>query len=174
MSIPIVVFIFGGILLLIGILGGGFEVRELKVPKVGWVPRLMATIGGVFFVLWGANMTLSAPLNDTRSPTPVEFTIEDELGQNQVSEQVTIVLNGKVVGQLTINEDYPKSMISVRVSQAGQYSYTADATAVFDVNSTRYSYSGAGQGMIEVKPGKKFAVQGSATGDTWLVALVEE
>jgi len=53
MTLPIVIFAFGGLLLLIGILGGGFEIKGLKIPKVGSVPRLLATIASLFFIVWG-------------------------------------------------------------------------------------------------------------------------
>ena len=46
-------FIFGALLLLIGILGGGFEVKELKLPKVGWSIRLISSILGAFFIAIG-------------------------------------------------------------------------------------------------------------------------
>lgn len=53
-------FIFGALLLLIGILGGGFEVKELKVPKVGWSIRLISVIVGAFFIAMslGFNVTI--------------------------------------------------------------------------------------------------------------------
>jgi len=35
MSIEIVAFVFGGLLLFVGVVGGGFEVKELEIPKVG-------------------------------------------------------------------------------------------------------------------------------------------
>jgi hypothetical protein len=35
MTVEIIVFIFGGLLLVIGLLGGGLEIKELKIPKVG-------------------------------------------------------------------------------------------------------------------------------------------
>ena len=43
-------FIFGALLLLIGIVGGGFEVKELKLPKVGWPIRLISIIIGTVFI----------------------------------------------------------------------------------------------------------------------------
>ncbi len=43
-------FILGGILVLVSILGGGFEVRELKVPKVNGFTRLIAAVAGTVFI----------------------------------------------------------------------------------------------------------------------------
>jgi hypothetical protein len=43
-------FLFGGLLLLIGIVGGGFEVKELKLPNVPPGGRAAATALGLIFV----------------------------------------------------------------------------------------------------------------------------
>jgi hypothetical protein len=51
MTLQIVLLIFSGLLLLIAIIGGGFEVRELKIPKVERTPRILAALGGTIFVL---------------------------------------------------------------------------------------------------------------------------
>ena len=47
-------FIFGAILVAIGILGGGFEVKELKVPHVTFGVRIIAGIAGLIFVGLGS------------------------------------------------------------------------------------------------------------------------
>ena len=38
MELNLVAFLFGAILLAVAILSGGFELKELKVPKVSWFP----------------------------------------------------------------------------------------------------------------------------------------
>jgi len=45
-SFPILAFGFGLILLLVAILGGGFELQQLKVPKVGAAARIASAITG--------------------------------------------------------------------------------------------------------------------------------
>jgi len=47
MAIQMAVFMLGSLLMLVAILGGGFEVKELKVPKVGRVSRLSACACGM-------------------------------------------------------------------------------------------------------------------------------
>lgn len=65
MNIQLVAFGFGCLLLMVAILGGGFEVKELKVPKVGRAPRFAACLFGVLFVFIGIksdlNLTALAP-----------------------------------------------------------------------------------------------------------------
>ena len=46
-------FIFGAILLAVAILGGGFEVKEIKVSNVSVGVRIVAGIVGLFFIVLG-------------------------------------------------------------------------------------------------------------------------
>ena len=56
MSIDALAFGLGAILLLIGILGGGFELRELKIPTVSKPVRFISLVAGVFLLLIGIGM----------------------------------------------------------------------------------------------------------------------
>jgi len=190
MNIQIVAFVFGGLLLFIGVLGGGFEVKELKIPKVGVGVRVVSVVVGVVFIclgFGGAMQGNSQARSDSHdgvvmagppaAPPPseaVDFTLTDQLGHGEISEQVTILVDGKNVGNLTVNEQYPDSRIMVTVPKPGQHSYTAEAVAVFNVQGIPMQYSGAGQGMINVSQGKIYFLRGSMTGSTWLVSIEEQ
>ena len=50
MSIEAMSFILGGLLVGIGLLGGGIEIREIKIPQVGRLPRLFSLLVGTAFV----------------------------------------------------------------------------------------------------------------------------
>jgi hypothetical protein len=52
-------FLVGAILLAVGIVGGGFEVKEIKVPKVGGLPRFLSAVFGVVFVMFGMNVRIN-------------------------------------------------------------------------------------------------------------------
>lgn len=190
MTIGAVLLVFGMLLLLIGILGGGFEMKELKIPKVGPVPRVIAFTLSLMFLLLGTAMILtefSPPSYPNESPSvgpsepgresvptfSVDFKIYDQLGESQLSEQVSVLIDGKFVGTITVNEDYPNSVMNITVPSAGQHSYTLDAQAVFYDQGTAFEYSGAGQGMIDVSEGDEFDLAASISGSTWLVSLVE-
>ncbi len=73
MSINIVAFIFGCILILIGIIGGGFELKELKIPKVGSFTRVIAILGGAFFISMGIGF-LDQERKQVQPVEPVELT----------------------------------------------------------------------------------------------------
>jgi len=194
MNLPVVAFIFGGILL-----------KELKVPKVGTGVRVLSAIVGLLFICVGfsAGTGTSASASgvshqavvqaDTPPPPvepsevshqavihadpppppvePVDFFLTDQLGDDEVSEQVTVLVDGRDVGNLTVNETYPTSRLKVTVPP-GQHSYTAEATAVVDDQGTEYR--GVGQGMINVRAGKTYSLRGSVSGNTWLVSIEEE
>ena len=57
-------FLFGALLVLIGVVGGGFEIIQLKIPKVGLGVRIFATVVGLFFLFLGFASSDSAPLSD--------------------------------------------------------------------------------------------------------------
>jgi hypothetical protein len=101
------------------------------------------------------------------------FAILNTLGEAQVSEQVVILVDGKTVGTLTVNQDFPEAMLKVTVPKPGTYSYTVEAQAVFNNQGNLFGYQGAGQGNISVQSGKQFRLVGSFSGDTWLVTLQE-
>jgi hypothetical protein len=81
-SSEIIVFVFGCLLLLIAILGGGFEVKELKIGKVGQFARAGCSLLGLLFValgIWLHSSSIPGPEkgplpNNTVSPTPIQNT----------------------------------------------------------------------------------------------------
>ena len=103
----------------------------------------------------------------------VYFTIRDELGEGQVSERVRVLINGKEVGTLTVNEYYPTSTVTVAVPDDGPYSYVLEATAVFKDDNQLREIVGMGQGLISVKNGNVYDLASSISGDTWLAHMEE-
>jgi PAN domain len=53
MTLQAMSFIFGALLLAVGILGGGFEVKEVKVSNVTTSGRIFAGLAGLVFVVLG-------------------------------------------------------------------------------------------------------------------------
>src|SRR5262249_27765316 len=50
MTVQTLSFIFGALLLLVGILGGGFEVKEVKIPQISRTGRWLASAAGLIFL----------------------------------------------------------------------------------------------------------------------------
>lgn len=101
MSIQIMLLLFGGILVLIAIIGGGFELRELKIPQVEKTARILAAFGGIAFVVM-------AIYYDSRSlgknPAPPAFSQSNQSNQNnqpnqnnQFSEPETVAVAGDII-----------------------------------------------------------------------------
>jgi len=67
MTPQIVVVVLGGILILAGLLGGGFELKELKMPRVGGVARVLSLVAGIVLLGLGLKMT---PQNTSDATPP--------------------------------------------------------------------------------------------------------
>ena len=68
MSLQSMSFIFGAILLAVGILGGGFEIKEIKVSNVSIGVRIVAGIVGLVFIGFGFWQQLSAVIEPVSDP----------------------------------------------------------------------------------------------------------
>jgi hypothetical protein len=84
MTLQSLSFIFGGLLLLVGILGGGFEVKEIKIPTVPLGGRIVAAMVGLVFI--GLAFKTPEPADERRAPSaarmgPMEYGI-DRLGSD--------------------------------------------------------------------------------------------
>ena len=53
MTLQTMSFIFGALLLAVGLLGGGFEVKEVKVSNVTQTTRVLAGLAGLVFIVLG-------------------------------------------------------------------------------------------------------------------------
>lgn len=106
------------------------------------------------------------------NPSPVRFKVGNRLGHEfgQVSEKVTLLINGRLVADLNVNMQYPTSVIEVNLPSKGTYSYTANGRAVFRDGR---EYSCAGQGFIDVSQGKFFAFAANMGGGMCQIVLVE-
>ena len=73
-SIPnynIMLIVIGVGLLLIGLIGGGLEIKEMKIPKIGIAPRIGTSLLGIILLL--AGIVFSLPSDVAKSdalPTP--------------------------------------------------------------------------------------------------------
>jgi hypothetical protein len=168
------IVVLGGLLILAAVIGGGFEVKEVKIPKIGGGARTLAGFSGILLLALGVGMHKEDSNHTNNEKSVVTFLIVDSLGENQVSEQVRVLIDGKEVGILGINEHYPNCNITVSVPRPGQYSYVLEAKAVFrNLHGQLYEIVGVGQGNIFVSHGKKYELASTITGDTWLAHMQE-
>jgi len=69
MSIDIVAFIFGAILLSTGLWGGGLSIRDISIPKIGVIPRAASIGMGIFIILMGIGLSDFGVEPDNEDPT---------------------------------------------------------------------------------------------------------
>ena len=62
------IFLLGALLLSTGAIGGGFEVRELKIPKIGAFSRIVAASAGGFLILLALELYVSETNPDPPEP----------------------------------------------------------------------------------------------------------
>lgn len=63
------ILLIGVLMVFIGIFGGGFEIKEIKVPKVNNLSRLLGFVAGVLLILWSQDIFkdfLPAPSNSPK------------------------------------------------------------------------------------------------------------
>lgn len=89
----------------------------------------------------------------------VEFTILNELGPGQVSEEVQVYINGQTVATLTVNQQQVTDSAKVELPEAGSYSYTLLADGIFfnQIGQT-YRQQARGDGNVEVDEGGVFSL----------------
>jgi hypothetical protein len=76
-SIAVVVFIFGALLLLIALIGGGFILKELSIPQVSRNARVACGVTGALFIglgLWTGSERSSLPSPTTTTTTAISTT----------------------------------------------------------------------------------------------------
>ena len=174
MNTHIALLLFGAVLMLTAIVGGGFEIHQLKIPKVERVPRILAGIGGAFFLILGVTIgdgresrggeqvprLLASAQATGQIARPIQFIIFDELESDHIlsgqSEQALIRIDGVPIGTLTVNEHFPKSELVVNVANEGQHSFAIEATAVLPINNRLAEVNCYGTGMINVASGDRF------------------
>ncbi len=64
MSAEVWLLLIGALFVGVGVLGGGIEIKEIRIPKVGMLPRLGALFIGFIFI----GMSLTTPMIKTSAP----------------------------------------------------------------------------------------------------------
>ncbi|HYW11478.1 MAG TPA: hypothetical protein VE871_05955 [Longimicrobium sp.] len=132
MTIEVVSFIIGGILVGTAIVGGGFEIKEIKMPRVGAGVRVVSLVVGSGFLLlamgmWGLNnpqlmaesLSTNAlmPANDTMSVVP-----ETQRGSRSVESPQPASVEEEVVWA----QDEPAAPAFTGFSSQNQVVWKAD------------------------------------------------
>jgi hypothetical protein len=71
MTLPIVLTIAGCTALLVGLLGGGVKAKEIEVPKISLLPRIVSSLIGLVLIGIAIRMSPIPPTEDSPTPTIV-------------------------------------------------------------------------------------------------------
>ncbi|TCC51507.1 hypothetical protein E0H73_41050 [Kribbella pittospori] len=179
MTLSVLAGFFGGLLLLVAAVGGGFELRELKVPKVTAVGRLVSAVVGITLVFVAIMVSpvvaqsdeasrsivpdsqteAHAPSAAAETPTSIDFTIQDVLGEDQITEQVKVQVDDRVVGTLTVDVAHPTATLTVTVLKPGTHTYILSSLSTFDYEGEMVEVPGSGDGQLDVSAGKLFKLR---------------
>ena len=126
-------FIFGAILLAVAILGGGFEVKEIKVSNVSVGVRIIAGIVGLFFIVLGfwqqpsvLTQSGSAPGGLGMGPPRVVLRPPPKPDEALVAEQVPFISDRDRIDVGAVYMAAPDHKALVRHSRIGMITGQAD------------------------------------------------
>ncbi len=72
MAISTVVFIFGAVLLALGLLGEGVSIKDISIPRISKISRFIFILLGALFIVMGIGLGASELTEDSSSPVVVE------------------------------------------------------------------------------------------------------
>lgn len=160
-------FIFGAILLVVGLWGGGIEIKELKIPRVGGMARSLSLLIGIIFIflgLWvggfiGAEKTNGDQVIDDKK---IAFTIKGSLGRvnelREIESKARIYVAGNKVIEISLDKDKPSDSVSVYVQKPGEYKYYFEGHSIWS-NAPNDRVPISGNGIINVENGDAFEMR---------------
>lgn len=118
MNIGEVSFYTGILLFFIGIIGGGIDIKEVKIPQITGLPRYMCFIGSVLFILLGlylkkeiSDAVISTVLNTaTSTNTPATNPSDVPATTPPVTDQQPAITNEPPVNAPAENVDADKAI----------------------------------------------------------------
>jgi hypothetical protein len=197
-------FAFGGgvILLVLAAIGGGIEVKEIRVPHISPTNRSLSAIAGMILVVLGVYLSPGNPWNDKKDDTPLDssgvkqvsainnqqFTtvafkkaeekirlvVIDKLGEGQIREKFDLSINGKIIGSIDVTPMNPIGRIEYDLSAEGVYNYEILGTLRKIWNGDETTLILAGKGKIAVIEGKSFNLHIKKTIDDKVIVELNE
>ena len=82
---------FGCLLVLIGILGGGFELKELKIPAVSGMARTIAGAVGIALIILSSYMSMQSASQQAPSQTAVPSEARKPYTKNDLNSNILVI-----------------------------------------------------------------------------------
>lgn len=150
MTLPVLCFIFGGLLVLLS-LGVDAEAMGFKVPRIAGIYRLFALVGGLAFIALPI-------LRPSTFEHPANVFIYEELGDTQDSETLEVHINGGYAGSITLERPKWRNILVVPVGARDSH-YTLDGHATETVNKKTSRVTSGGEGTIDLIEPAVYAVE---------------
>jgi len=168
MELDTIAFVFGAILLVVGIWGGGIEIKELKIPRVGGMARSLSLLIGIIFIfigLWIGGFIQEEISNVDPiiiDNNKIAFTIKGSLGRvdelREIESNALIYIAGKKVVEIYLDKNNPSASVSVYVQKPGEYKYYFEGYSIWS-NAPNYRVPISGKGIINVENGDAFEMR---------------
>ena len=153
------------LLFLTGFLGGGFGIREFKLPKASAGTRLVAILTSLLLGVSGFVF---------QQPSKAKFSLTNNLTRGALRERVVVTIEGQEVGSLTSTSSIPKSKREFTVPKAGVYTYSVELFGFYNNNGQETPFYGKGAGTINVESEDTFELQGDLRNNQLTLTLVEK
>lgn len=171
MTIEIIAFLGGLVLLAVAIVGGGIELKEVKVPPIPVFPRLLAATSGIALMIFAAALrippdpppanggveALAAIAPAASIPQGIRVVLTDQLGSGQYRERLAIILDGKKYAEIEVSQGTPEQMVEIELPKAGTYAYLIHGSLVVKEDGGRFRHFAITcQGEVPVQDGDRF------------------
>jgi hypothetical protein len=173
-------FLLGCALVIIAIMGGGITAREITIPPLAIVPRLMCGVVGAALVVVGLNLlpmlrpataaatTASAckglePAFATASQPVVEIT--DRLGDNQQFERIDFFVADRGVGTLCVDRKAPSARILIPLT-GKEEPYAVKGTETTNRTTGPQTRAIEGEGTIDLRRPGRYSIRTNESSET--------
>jgi hypothetical protein len=175
MSTDAIELLFGAGLLVAAILGGGFTVKEINIPPLKPVARVLCSMLGALLVL--ASLKLIPPTTSIAKAGPSihcrnarstggplsgpAVQITDRLGTDQKYERIDIAISGNGVGTLCVeegSEDSSLSSIWIPLTSR-QETWSATGSEETTLSSGDRTRSIRGEGAIDLQHPGRYSIR---------------
>jgi hypothetical protein len=169
-TVQLVLLVFGLILIASAIVGGGLEIREIRVPKMSLIPRLLAGVvgGGCLVAALYSNFQPSetsgagassrnSDQNEVANEGEAPAIITDRLGRRQNYARLAVDIDGRRVGELVMTPQSRSGRLEIEPTpRVARYLLEGEESTQFGSETIQRRL--AGEGTIEITPGAHFCV----------------
>jgi hypothetical protein len=164
------------VLIVVAIIGGGFEITQIRIPKVGFIARIMAAIfGSILLLVSMGNPEFFSGMNGNssrdRSPANTQpmqqstqenqyrsvITIYNYLNDPQIYENVSVTMSGSQVGNLLVDRNRRMASIVVRLEGRVHY-YSLGGTSTIQTRAGASTRIVIGSGTMDFSVGQEYFV----------------